>query len=41
MKTIDFKKYLKDKISDPKFKKGFDKEYKKIKDKIKKSKLKQ
>lgn len=40
MKTIDFEKYLKDKISDSKFKKGFDKEYKKLKKKIQKSKLK-
>ena len=40
MKTIDFEKYIKDKLSDPKFKNGFDKEYEKLKNKLQKSKLK-
>ena len=40
MKTIDFDKYLKDKISDPKFKKGFDREYQKLKKSLQKHKLK-
>ena len=40
MKTIDCEKYLESKLSNPKFKNGFDKEYNKLKKKLQKPKLK-